>query len=130
MLKCGVFGRIIIFNFFMSVFFYIYIVLFGKKVASDRFGNKYYIVFLDMFFLKIEKRYVLYNGIKDPSKIPPDYSSWLMGNVDDIFTLQTRTWVKEHLPNLSGTKLAYQPKNEGSETRKQQAWKPKHKEDI
>ncbi len=114
----------------MSVFFYIYIVLFGKKVASDKFGNKYYIVFLDILFIKIEKRYVLYNGIKDPSKIPPEHSSWLMSNVDDISTLQTRAWVKEHMPNLSGTKLAYYPKDGNLNSKKNKAWKPKQKENV
>ncbi len=115
---------------FMNTFFYIYIVLFGKKIANDKFGNKYYMVFIDMLFIKIEKRYVLYNGIKDSSKIPPEYNNWLMGNVDDISTLQTRAWVKSHLPNLSGTKLAYYPKEDNLNSKKKQAWKPKQNEGI
>ena len=45
-------------------------ILFGKFVGKDSFGNKYY-------KNKNDKRWVIYNGEIDATKIPDDWYSWM-----------------------------------------------------
>lgn len=94
-----------------------------KKVGNDEFGNDYYLN------EKSGKRFVIYNGIVEPSKIPAEWHGWMHYN-DEMPPVNINThrfaWQKIHLPNLTGTKNAYSPKN--SEVKKTnseyEAWKP------
>ena len=45
-------------------------ILFGKLVGKDSFGNKYY-------ESKNGKRWIIYNGETDASKIPVEWYSWM-----------------------------------------------------
>ncbi len=42
-------------------------------VGKDEYGNTYY----EMNDKKIKKRWVIYNGIAEPTKIPPNWHLWL-----------------------------------------------------
>ena len=89
----------------------------GELVGTDQFGNRYY----RERGAKLvkgggresrEQRWVLYNGMAEPSKVPPEWHGWLhhiAADVPKIDPAQRRPWQKEHLPNLSGTALAYHP---------------------
>ena len=58
-----------------------------------------------------ERRWVVYNGIVEASKVPSEWHGWLHHSTNDLppADLQKRVWEKDHLPNLTGTTLAYRP---------------------
>lgn len=77
----------------------------GEAVGADRFGNRYY----------REKggrrRWVIYRGQAEASKVPPEWHVWLHHTSDEIppSQPQRRPWEREHVPNLTGTEHAYRP---------------------
>jgi len=90
----------------------------GEKVGTDRFGNRYY---RDKSRAKLEKgggrfsrekRWVLYKGEAEASRVPPEWHAWLHHTVDEVplhADEKHYPWQKEHLPNLTGTRDAYRP---------------------
>lgn len=78
----------------------------GEKVGSDDQGNVYYRNADD------SRRWVIYNGELDASKVSPDWHGWLHFTFD-VFPgnrgLKHKSWEKPHVANLSGTELAYAP---------------------
>ena len=96
----------------MSVGTLLYTWIFGRQVGSDPFGNKYY-------ELKSRKRldgrftrWVVYDGIVEASKVPPEWHAWLHYIANDTPSEGDRPrfeWQKDHLPNLTGTRYAYRP---------------------
>ena len=110
----------------------IYTWLNGTLVGTDEFGNKYY-----RNKKKLqgrERRWVLYKGITEASKVPAEWHAWLHHTVDDPLTeeaTKAKDWQEGHLPNLTGTAHAYYPKGDarhGGErpaaTGDYQAWQP------
>jgi len=86
----------------------IYTWLKGVNVGTDEFGNKYY----THKKLGDAKRWVIYNGIVEGSKVPPLWNAWLHYNLDEVPNnkdIKTYKWQKEHQPNLTGTSGAYVP---------------------
>ncbi|MBU6140024.1 MAG: NADH:ubiquinone oxidoreductase subunit NDUFA12 [Proteobacteria bacterium] len=91
----------------------------SNEVGSDEFGNQYY------KHKKDEKRFVIYKGLAEPSKVPMEWRSWLHYTINSVpASINTHrfSWQKIHLPNLTGTKNAHTPKN--STNQQYQAWKP------
>jgi NADH:ubiquinone oxidoreductase subunit len=85
--------------------------LHGELVGTDPFGNRYYRDKRTVGQPR-ERRWVLYNGEPEASKVPPEWHAWLHKIVTEPpqpGTLPQRPWQKEHLPNLTGTALAYRP---------------------
>jgi NADH:ubiquinone oxidoreductase subunit len=85
--------------------------LFGEFVDTDASGNRYY---RDRRSKggKRERRWVLYNGEAEPSRVPPEWHAWLHRIVADPpkpEALRPRPWQKPHQPNLTGTDRAYRP---------------------
>lgn len=84
----------------------------GELVGTDHFGNHYYRE-RGVSDIKRARRWVLYNGEAEASKVPPEWHAWLHRTVDDVPTGQAgkphKAWQKEHIPNLTGTELAYRP---------------------
>ncbi len=99
-----------------------FIKFFCQKVGVDEFGNQY-------FQKKNGKRFVVYNGIAEASKISAEWHGWIHYN-SDVLPIQINThrfaWQKIHLPNLTGTKSAYSPKNYPAKKTSSayEAWKP------
>lgn len=90
----------------------------GELVGTDPFGNRYYRERPGRPLRKgggrasREKRWVLYNGEPEASKVPPGWHAWLHHTVDEIPPDAGRPkypWQKPHQPNLTGTPLAYRP---------------------
>ena len=78
-----------------------------KFVGSDMYGNRYYIN------EKTEQRLCIYNGIAEPSKIPPEWHVWMHHSSDAPIThddSSSLSWRIGHIPNTTGTKFAYKPK--------------------
>jgi len=116
----------------------LYTLTFGKKVGADEFGNKYYTT---RFFSKQvgrygkERRWVLFNGKAEASKIPSYWHGWMHYSFDDVpgekDMKKTYKWQKQHLPNLTGTEFAYLPPGDAEKNAKRdkassdyQSWKP------
>jgi NADH:ubiquinone oxidoreductase subunit len=76
----------------------LYTKLFGQYVDTDAFGNAYY----QTKHHQNIKRWVLYNGIYDPSKIPADWQAWLSFMQDSPPKRNQSDWA----PNTTGTKFA------------------------
>jgi len=80
-------------------------------VGKDDVGNKYY----EERKVSLEgrkRRYVIYNGYAEPTKVPADWHGWLHHSVDVPPTEEKytpREWQKPHRPNLTGTPAAYRP---------------------
>src|SRR4051795_5951100 len=87
---------------------------FGELVGTDEQGNHYYRTKgrkIDPT-LGFERRWVIYNGVAEASRVPPSWHGWLHHTVDIAPTEQSytpREWEKPHVPNLTGTPLAYRP---------------------
>ena len=81
----------------------------GKPVGTDQFGNRYFRSSPCRAGGR-EHRWVLYNGAIDGSKVPPEWNSWLHHTTPAPLNRPDYPWLKEHLPNLSGTVNAYVPK--------------------
>jgi len=105
-------------------------------VGKDEFGNKYYEARnTKESYGDKKRRYVIYNGYADASKIPPDWHGWMHYMYDEPPTeapLPKKAWEKPHLPNLSGTPFARFPsgslnatgERQASKSGDYEAWKP------
>lgn len=62
--------------------------------------------------LGVERRWVIYNGPAEPSRIPPGWFRWMHHLSDDApdGSYTPREWQKPHLPNQTGTPSAHRPK--------------------
>ncbi len=95
----------------MSIGTKLYTFLKGKKVGEDDFGNAYYEERSAKSGAEA-KRWVLYKGIPEPSKVPAEWHRWLHYTASDSPAKKPSRhyfWEKPHLPNLSGTKFSYSP---------------------
>jgi NADH:ubiquinone oxidoreductase subunit len=84
----------------------------GKsRMGDDSLGNVYWEGGRDTAGRK--RRWVIYNGANDSSRIPPEWFSWLHHQVDDVPDQSLpppRRWQKDPLPNMTGTGDAYRPR--------------------
>jgi NADH:ubiquinone oxidoreductase subunit len=83
----------------------------GERVGTDAFGNVYYRSRRPRPGRR-ERRWVLYNGEPEASKVPPDWHGWLHHTMPAPLPPGSpfhKPWQKEHLPNLTGTIAAYRP---------------------
>lgn len=79
---------------------------FGQKVGSDEEGNLFYQT------PGGKRRWVIFNGEAEASRVSPDWHGWLHHTWDDPPTtapLARKAWEKPHQPNLTGTPAAYAP---------------------
>ena len=98
----------------------------GVKVGEDDQGNTYYTS------RDGAKRWVIYNGDIEASRISADWHGWLHGTwaeTPDERPLAHKGWEKAHQENLTGSMMAYAPA--GSMRRAQpadrsdyEAWSP------
>lgn len=81
----------------------------GRHVGTDEFGNRYYEQKGKTRPGQADRRWVLYKGEPEASKVPAHWHAWLHHTTATPVKAETRAWEQEHLPNLSGTPLAYLP---------------------
>ncbi len=84
----------------------------ARKVGADEFGNRYYQA-RSAAAGKKPRRFVVYKGQPEASKVPADWHGWLHYTEDSPPPEQgyaRHSWEKPHLPNLTGTDHAYRPK--------------------
>ncbi|MGB0659982.1 MAG: NADH:ubiquinone oxidoreductase subunit NDUFA12 [Mangrovicoccus sp.] len=78
----------------------------GQKVGEDDEGNVFYQT------KDGKRRWVIFNGEAEASRVSPDWHGWLHHTWDEPPTdkpLAHKSWEKPHLENLTGTALAYAP---------------------
>lgn len=78
----------------------------AREVGRDDAGNVYY------HSKKGDRRYVIYNGQSDASRISPEWYAWMHKQIDDVpdQALPPRPkFLAEPVPNLTGTADAYRP---------------------
>jgi len=78
----------------------------GVKVGTDDQGNAYYTA------KDGARRWVIYNGEAEASRVPPEWHRWLHYTTDVPPSERPpviKPWEKPHQPNLSGTPGAYFP---------------------
>lgn len=83
---------------------------FGTKVGEDDQGNVYYEGGKDSEGRT--RRWVIYNGVSEASRIPPGWHGWMHHRVDTPPSDEKyvpRDWQKAHEPNLTGSPQAYRP---------------------
>lgn len=98
----------------------------GTKVGEDAQGNIYYRNADD------SRRWVIYNGENEASRVSPDWHGWLHHTWDEPPTeanLPRKAWEKPHQENLTGTMAAYAPagsirKAAPAERSDYEAWTP------
>jgi NADH:ubiquinone oxidoreductase subunit len=100
----------------------------GEPVGSDKYGNRYY------QSKDGKRRWVVYHGTVEASRVPPDWHGWLHHTFKEPPTLapfKAQAWEAEHQPNLTGTDGAYRPDGSLARTGERppatgdyQPWKP------
>ncbi len=100
----------------------------GKQVGTDLDGNRYFVERSGG-----PRRWVLYDGEPEASKVPQEWNAWLHHTVDALPAEQPpiRSWEKPHEANLTGTAAAYRPPGHVSRGGKRakatgdyEAWRP------
>lgn len=84
---------------------------FGAFVGEDAAGNAYYEDKGGVGPAGRPRRWVIYNGEAEASKVPPEWHGWLHYTVDEPpgYDYQAKGWQKPHVPNRTGTPQAYRP---------------------
>ncbi|WP_394178010.1 NADH:ubiquinone oxidoreductase subunit NDUFA12 [Yoonia maritima] len=98
----------------------------GTKVGEDAEGNVFYRNADD------SRRWVIYNGENEASRVSPDWHGWLHHTWDEApseVALTHKPWEKPHQENLTGTTGAYAPagsirKAAPAERSDYEAWTP------
>mgnify|MGYP006092612423 FL=1 len=95
-------------------------IFYGKFIGSDSLGNSYY-------ESKAGKRWVIYSGEIDASKIPIEWYSWIhftKNKIENDHNLKKYDWQKPHLANQTGTENAYHPNRNNEQIKKKyKSWK-------
>lgn len=98
----------------------------GVKVGEDTQGNVFYKT------RDGKRRWVIYNGEVEASRVDPDWHGWLHFTYKEAPTdapLAHKTWEKPHQENLTGTAMAYAPAGSlrqaaPADRRDYEAWQP------
>jgi NADH:ubiquinone oxidoreductase subunit len=87
----------------------------GEQVGTDAQGNEYYRSKQRRKsgpFAGLERRWVIYNGANDASRVPAEWHGWLHNSYDGVpesYLPPARIWETEFTPNATGTPEAYRP---------------------
>jgi NADH:ubiquinone oxidoreductase subunit len=105
----------------------------GGEVGHDALGNVYY-ESKKADSTGRKRRWVIYNGANDASRIAPEWHGWIHGTIDaapEDALPPPRIWEKPAMPNLTGTHEAYRPAgaleaggNRARATGDYEAWTP------
>ena len=83
----------------------------GEKVGTDAQGNAYFRSDRKHGDGR-ERRWVIYQGANDASRVPAEWHGWLHGAFDSIPESNlppARIWEVDYSPNATGTGDAYRP---------------------
>jgi NADH:ubiquinone oxidoreductase subunit len=81
----------------------------GRLIGRDAFGNRYYEARRARGAEK-KRRWVMYRGVVEASKVPANWHGWLHYTLDaPLPEAKQHSWQKTHQPNLTGTTGRYLP---------------------
>jgi NADH:ubiquinone oxidoreductase subunit len=84
----------------------------AKRVGRDSQGNRYFRAKTRKGY-NHDRRWVIYKGVPEASKVPPEWHGWLHHQTDIVPASDQasprRAWQKPHVQNLTGTAQAYRP---------------------
>ena len=83
----------------------------GEHVGTDAQGNRYFRTRKPDAFGR-ERRWVIYDGANDASRVPAEWHGWLHGSFEDVPESNLpppHIWEVDYTPNATGTALAYRP---------------------
>lgn len=83
----------------------------GEHVGTDAEGNRYFRAKAARQGQR-ERRWVIYNGPNDASRVPSEWHGWLHGSFDDLpqsHLPPPRIWEAAYTPNATGTPGAHLP---------------------
>lgn len=105
----------------------------GEHVGTDAQGNTYYRS-KKKAGLGYDRRWVIYDGPNDASRVPPEWHGWLHHSYDGVpesHLPPARIWEVDYTPNATGTVEAYRPQgalerggNRARATGDYEAWSP------
>jgi NADH:ubiquinone oxidoreductase subunit len=84
----------------------------GRAVGEDHLGNRYFQSKKAGKTGQKVRRWVIYNGANDASRVPPEWHGWLHHSYDEVpesHLPPARIWEREPTANLTGTARAYRP---------------------
>ena len=79
----------------------------GEEVGRDEAGNVYY-----QHKKNPARRWVIYEGSNDGSRVPPGWSAWLRGTISEVPAQglpERRSFETKPEANLTGTMAAFRP---------------------
>ena len=111
----------------------------ARKIGEDEQGNIYYEEGTKPSHpdgLGQRRRWVVYSGVAEASRVPPQWHGWLNHLLDEppsTSPLPTKKFEKPYLPNMTGTPFAYRPKGSLSRVDEMskvddtyEAWRPEN----
>lgn len=94
----------------MFISTWLFTALKGRKVGSDASGNRYFTERGPSGGRTRARRWVIYQGTPDASKVPPEWHAWLHYTVDEpLPDTGRKPWQKPHRANATGTPASYRP---------------------
>ena len=84
----------------------------GEQVGTDAQGNTYFRSKTKKTTDGRERRWVIYNGANDASRVPAEWHGWLHGSYDALpesHLPPAKIWEVDYSPNATGTAAAYRP---------------------
>jgi NADH:ubiquinone oxidoreductase subunit len=99
----------------MDIGTWLFTLIKGELVGTDRYGNRYYTERRGKLNVRNNgraRRWVMYKGAPEGSKVPQLWNAWLHHTTD---TAPVGTdgpmyaWQIDHQPNMTGTPQAYRP---------------------
>jgi len=84
----------------------------GVHVGTDAQGNRYYHSTKARDTNGLDRRWVMYNGANDASRVPPEWHGWLHHSYDDLpesHLAPAKIWETDYTPNATGTLGAHRP---------------------
>jgi NADH:ubiquinone oxidoreductase subunit len=104
-------AKISIFGALTNIQMLIHTLFKGQRVGVDSFGNVYYRG-KPRKGTKQERRWVIYKDKPEASTVPAEWHGWLHRQTDTLPSENSKyrqPWEKPHLPNMTGTSVAYLP---------------------
>lgn len=110
---------LVIITFLLSNFLYVFAILkfltllrlrfTAKLIGSDEYQNRYYESKSHSDSFGRKKRFCIYHGVVEGSKIPSRWHAWIHHTTIEPLQYKHLFWHKAHIPDVTGTVYAFRP---------------------
>lgn len=80
----------------------------AKFIGEDEYKNRYF-ESKHKDYLGRTKRFCIFHGIVEASKIPADWHAWMHHTTNSPIQYKKLFWMKSHMPDTTGTLHAFIP---------------------